>query len=310
MRKNYVSIVLFWVVFFGLVLPASVFAGFGITPPYVKNTSLTRNSVYEQTIYLVRSDPVNDLNVDVFIDVPGINDWFTIDKGERFLMPRGVVKVPMTVRVTVPNDADFQNYRGAIRVRTSNVSDVGSGSVSIALGAQIDVDLTVIDKQIFDFRVRKVSISDLNEGHTLAWLYFPGKIRFGITLENTGNIDVSPSKVEFDIYGANGAALLEKTENSNKIEAVPPFGTEEVFAELPTALPPGNYIARYRIYNQEKVKQEGEVNLSILPYGSVAAAGYGFLGLSGFHKVTIIVPILLILGLLFYILRGRRKKPA
>jgi hypothetical protein len=32
-------------------------AGFGITPPYVRNTSLTRNSIYEQQILLVRGDP-------------------------------------------------------------------------------------------------------------------------------------------------------------------------------------------------------------------------------------------------------------
>ena len=32
-------------------------AGFGITPPYVKNTSLIRNSTYEQQILLVRGEP-------------------------------------------------------------------------------------------------------------------------------------------------------------------------------------------------------------------------------------------------------------
>ena len=32
-------------------------AGFGITPPYVRNTSLTRNSTYEQQILLVRGNP-------------------------------------------------------------------------------------------------------------------------------------------------------------------------------------------------------------------------------------------------------------
>lgn len=311
MRKNYSLIVFFWVILFALGSLSTVFAGFGITPPYVKNTSLTRNSVYEQTIFLVRSDPVNDLKVDVFIDVPGINDWFTVDKGIEFIMPRGEVKVPMTVQVQIPDDAEFQNYRGAIRVRTSNVDGPdGSGSVSIALGAQIDVDLTIIDKQIFDFRVRKIAISDLNTGRHLGWLYFPGKIRFGVTLENTGNVPVAPSKVEFEIYDATGSELLETTENSNKIKNVAPFETTEVFAELPTELPPGSYLARYKIYNDDDVKQEGEVSLSILPYGTVAAAGYGFFGLSTAHKLTIIVPVVVLFAILWFLLRKvrRRKK--
>ena len=56
------------------VLPAKVDAGFGITPPYVRNSSLTRNSVYEPEILLVRSDPTSDLNATISIDAPGFED--------------------------------------------------------------------------------------------------------------------------------------------------------------------------------------------------------------------------------------------
>lgn len=309
-KKPYIYRILFTFVFLATVFH-SAYAGFGITPPYVKNTSLTRNSIYEQRIFLVRSDPVNDLLVDVFIDVPGINDWFSIVQGEQFIMPRGQVKVPMNVRVQVPDDAEFTNYRGAIRVRTSNAdgSRDGGGAVSIALGAQIDVDLTIIDKEIYDFRVRKIGISELNAGRSVGWLYFPGKIQFAMLLENTGNIDVAPTKVEFDIYDSSGVRLLEQTENTNKIEKIKPFATKEVFAELPTKLSSGSYIARYKIYNQGDVKQEGEVSLSIRPYGTVASAGYGFFGLSLVHKATIVVPIAILMLLVVYsMFRGRKDK--
>lgn len=297
-------------IFFFILSIESVFAGFGITPPYVKNTSLTRNSQYQQEIFLVRSDPVNDLRVQISIDVPGINDWFSIDKGTEFIMPRGEVKTPIKVNVKVPGDADFGNYRGAIRIRTSPAdnSRTGSGAVSIALGAQIDVDLTIIDKKIYDFRVRRISISDVNMGHSLAWLFFPGKIRFAMSIENTGNIDVAPSKVTFDIYDPKGEQLLEQTESTNRIATIAPFETKEVIAELPTRLPIGNYIARYKIYNGEEVKQDGELNVSIVPYGTVAAAGYGFFGLSLRDQASIGAPIILILLVLWYIMRPRRRK--
>lgn len=53
-----VQVFLFMVVFFVLLVPVDLArASFGITPPYVRNTSLTRNSTYEQQILLVRGDP-------------------------------------------------------------------------------------------------------------------------------------------------------------------------------------------------------------------------------------------------------------
>ena len=285
-----------------------VYAGFGITPPYVSNTSLTRSSVYEQQILMVRSNPVDDLKALITVDAPRFEDWIEVIEGEEILLPAGIQKIPMTVRVTVPTDADFASYSGNIRIRTQPTDDnARSGAVSISLGAQIDVNLNVIDKEIKDFRVRKISISDLNEGHKVGWLYFPGKIRFDMLIENTGNVNVSPSTVEFDIYDNRGSVLLEEVVHSNRITRVEPFATENVTAELPTRLPAGSYLARYTIYNEEEIKQEGEVTLSILPYGTLQTAGYGFLGLSLPHKVSVLMPLITILVLIGIVWRLSRR---
>lgn len=292
------------------VFAHTTYAGFGVTPPYVNNVSLTRNSVYEQVIYLVRNDPTSDLKATVSVDVPGINDWITITQGNEFLLPTGEQKVAMTVKVTVPDDAEFKQYRGNIRVKTGAPDDqVTSGAVSISLGAQIDVDLTVIDKKIKDFKVRKIGVSDLNEGHKFAWLYFPGKIRFEMLLENIGNVKIAPSDVVFRIYDRTGNVLLEETHKKGSIDTVDPFMTSTVYAELPTRLPSGSYLARFEIMNEADVKLGGEVNLSILPYGTLQTAGFGFLGLSLAHKLSIILPVLFIFSvpLVVYIRRRRRR---
>lgn len=284
-------------------------AGFGVTPPYVRNTSLTRNSTYEQQILLVRGDPNTPLKATVVVDAPEIASWIEIAEGTEFELPRGEQKVPMTVRVKVPDDAEFKNYTGSIRIKTGATDDaVGTGAVNISLGAQVDIDLNVIDKKIKDFRIRKINISDLNEGRKLAWLYFPGKIRFGMMLENTGNIDVAPSSVNFRIFDATGNILLEDIKNKGKIEKVAPYATQDIVAELPTRLPAGTYIARYQIYNDAELKQEGEVNLNILPYGTLQVAGFGFLGLSMAHQVSVILPILAFLALLIFTLHTLRQR--
>lgn len=284
-------------------------AGFGITPPYVKNTSLIRNSVYEQQILLVRGDPDSAQKAEVSIDAPGFEDWIQVIEGDAIPMPKGEQKVPMTVRVTVPEDAEYKTYTGAIRIRTvPDDGQVAAGAVSISLGALIDIELTVIDKQIRDFRVRKVSAEDLNEGSKLAWLFFPGKIRFDMLIENIGNVDIAPSKVELKIYDRTGKVLLEETKNIGKVKKIKPYATEEVTAEVPTRLPDGSYVVRYKVYNGEEVKQEGDFSLSILPEGSLQVAGFGFMGLSIAHKISILLPIFSVLIIVLYAIYNYRNR--
>ncbi len=295
------------IVYFALgTLVAS--ASFGITPPYVRNTSLTRNSTYEQQILLVRGDPNTPLNAQIIVDAPEIQDWIEIVEGNSILLPRGEQKVPMTVRIKVPADAKYQEYEGKIRIRTQATDDqVAEGVVSISLGAQVDISLNVIDRVIEDFRVKKIDVFDLDAGHKLGWLFFPGKIQFKMSLENTGNVNIAPSDVQFRIYDRSGAVLLEEIHHTNRLKKIAPYLSEEITAFLPTRLPAGSYMARYTIFNNEEIKQEGELNLSILPHGTLQIAGYGFGGLSIPHKISILLPIFAVLIALLYFIYYRRK---
>ena len=305
LSRSFVFCVLLTLVFW----PALSHASFGITPPYVRNTSLTRNSTYEQQILLVRGDPNEDLKAEITIDAPEIQDWIEIVEGSNIPLPRGQQKVPMTVRVKVPADADFADYAGKIRIRTLPADNqVTEGVVSISLGAQVDIDLSVIDKVIEDFRVRKISVNDLNEGKKFGWLYFPGKINFSMLIENTGNVDVAPSEVDFRIYDRAGAVLLEQTKNTGRLKKIAPYAIEEISASLPTRLPDCRYIVRYAIKNGDDIKQEGELNLSVLPYGTLQLAGYGFMGLSIAHKLSVLLPIFAVLIALLYFIHSRRSR--
>ncbi|MDX1608071.1 MAG: hypothetical protein R3251_02585 [Candidatus Spechtbacterales bacterium] len=295
------------IIFSGLLLGlgiSSAHASFGVTPPYVKNRSLIRNSVFEQTITLVRGNPDHDLRAQIEWDVPEAGGWISIDRGNEFILPEGEQKVPMVVSITVPEDAEFKDYSGKLRIKTSPLErDRGSG-VSIALGARIDMNFTVVDKEIYEFGVRRIKVLDLNEGHERAWLNFPGKINFLVTINNIGNVPVAPGKVTMDIKDRKTRDVLEHTENSNNLKKIEPFEEGEILVELPTFLPAGSYLAEYKIYDYEgtEVVQEGEINLSVLPYGTLSAAGYGFMGLPLFDKASIVTPItiLLVFFLLFF----------
>ncbi len=296
--------------------PFVALAGFGITPPYVYNERLTRGTTFEQKITLVRSDPTDDLRAEITMNIPEAESWFTIDRGRDFVLPKGATQVPIYVRVTVPDDALFKNYKGAIRIRTSPVDQQASGGVSIALGAQVDVDIDVVD-QILDFEVRKIRITDLETGRKKWGLFFPGKIRFFMTIENTGNVAYAPTKVQFDIYDQDYETLLETTYNTNRITKIAPFTTEELLAELPTRLTPGRYRAKYTIYRGEEIAQQNEISLSVLTPGAVLGyEGYGFDGLYTedwvklIAVVTVPLLVLLVIGVLVLRLRNAARRRA
>ena len=290
------------------------FAGFGITPPYVNNQRLTRGTSFTQRIDLVRSDPTEDLTANITMNIPGAEAWISIDRGMEFTMPAGVTDVPIVVTVNVPANAEYKSYTGAIRVRTSTTNAPVGGGVSIALGAQIDVNLKVVDK-IYDFNVRQIRVADLEEGRTKWGLFFPGKIRFYMTIENTGNTVFGPTKVHFDIYDSNQENLLESVDNTNNIEQIAPFAIKEVEADLPTRLPPGSYVAKYTIYKNGDIAQQNTLNLSVAAIGAVAGyTGYGFDGLSLVDKLKVVaaigVPLILLILIIAMLVsrRNRRKR--
>jgi len=265
------------------------YAGFGITPPYLRSETLTKGSVFTQEVIIVRGDPVEDLKTTITINVPTIGGWINIDKGKEFTLPKGVTQFPIKLTVTVPPDAEYGAYTGNIRIMTTSLETVATG-VKISLGAQIDVDLKVVDK-IFDFEVIRVELTEAEQGYKYWWLDFPGKISFWMHVKNIGNVPASPSKISFDIYNSQGTKLLESVENIGKVEEVAPFSTKKVLANLPTWLPPGGYLVKFKIYKEEKVSRAGELTLSVLPKGTIAGyVGYGFEGLKIADKLSIVIP--------------------
>jgi hypothetical protein len=185
------------------------------------------------------------------------------------------------------------------------------GGVTIALGAQIDVNIKVVDK-ILDFAVRRIRMADLEEGRTKWGLFFPAKIRFLMTIENTGNAPYAPTRVHFDIYDSEVETLLESVENTNTFTPIPAYATEELTAELPTRLPKGRYTAKYTVYKGETVAQQGEVNVSIAAIGAIPGyEGYGIWGLSLTDKLkvvgVVVIPLIIVL-ILISILASRRRR--
>ena len=309
MKKTIAVIIIIVTLFLGA---ETALAGFGVTPPYVRSDTLTQGSEYVQEIILVRGDPVEDLQVDITLNIPDATGWFSIDRGTQFILPKGEHQVPIKVIVRVPEEAEYGDYVGSIRIRTSSLGK--KSGVSIALGAQVDVAIRVAD-YIYDFEVRRVELRETQEGHKKWWLDYPGRITFFMHVENTGNAPVAPSKVVFNIHDRKTDKLLETAQNIGKIEKIAPFDITRVAVYLPTHLGPGGYKVKYSVYKEEKVVRTGDLNLSVLPKGIIPDyEPFGFEALSFGDKASIIGPIvgfvLCMGGLIAWIAisRGRKRR--
>ena len=283
--------------------------GFGITPPYVTNDQLTQNSHYEQVITLVRSDPTQDLQTNVTINVPGAQSWISIDRGTQFVLPAGTQQEPMIVSVNVPSNAKLGTYTGTIQVVVSPLAGPAKGTVGVTIGAQIDVNLQVVSGKMANLQVRRVTMTNTEVGHSLWWMHFPGKILFTMDLNNTGNIAGAPGKVVFQYQEYLTGNVLETEENSNGLDAVQPFEAKTLTAEMPTYLPQGSYRVFYQIYgvNSQSVIGQGTLDLAVLPPGTLTGyIGYGFWGIRWSEKFITFGVIILILALLYGILWGIR----
>ena len=133
---------IFAVLFFCLILsPSLVLGAFGISPPFIHATHLVKGARYAQTIYLVQDQSNEDLKIQAEIDVPeSIRSWVTVDQGANFVIPKGVRQFPVQVIIQVPKDTGPTAYQGKV-VFTTSPSE--AGQVTIALGAQVSLDIVV-----------------------------------------------------------------------------------------------------------------------------------------------------------------------
>jgi hypothetical protein len=288
---------------------SSAKASFGITPPYVSNDKLTQGSSFEQSVLLIRDDPVTSVKVTAAINVPGADNWISIDKGLSFSLPKGEKITPIVVTINVPNDASFKEYQGKIDIKTEP-NALTQGEVSIGLGGQIKVDFTVVNEKINSFTVDSIRASDSKEGDN---------IKIIANINNKGNIATAPTKAVLDIYGNDGKSIIATKDNINSIEKVKQFASGDVILEFSGSdIKMGNYLGKVKVYNNSEVVFEGEVNLSVLQKSKSAMAGessewanklLASIGLDTLNPmIAYAVVIVVLLVILILIIRSVRKK--
>ncbi len=293
---------LFLLVFCFLILNGrqALGGGFGFSPGGVNNFDLLPGSQFEQEMFLLRADPIEDLKINIKIespDYPEVKNWISLDKGTSFIIPKGTTQFPIKVIVDVPQKTKLGVYKGYLDVTTAQVKEEkGGGGVQIALGARINIVLGLTDRPISNFAVRTGEIPTIEYGSPLKYI---------IKLENTGNVKVRPSKVEIKIFDGSVITSLLKTLEigPENLDWTKPYKTKEVTAEFPVELKIGGYWAETRVFKDETtVVRADKMFFAVNPVKRIMGLtiptwiwiGIGFVILAG--------------GARFWIWRIKRKK--
>lgn len=235
---------------------SSVHAGFGISPPYVKNDHLLPEEVYVQEITVSRSEANEDWRIDIKPELSEeIAGWFTYEFDEKNIIPIGQQYAILKIRVEVPKDAIKKEYRGAIRLigGPSKDAKISGTGTKIALGAKIDVAIRVLDKEIKDFQVNSVNILNAKTNEPLA---------ITLAVKNNGNIYDSLGKIKVKIFDSKKTKIIDTLELKIK-EEIKPQEARELKVEFPNKYKPGKYLANLKIYYGGKVIKKQEAAFQI-----------------------------------------------
>ena len=128
-----------------------MYAGYGITPPYIKTDDKCPGDQFKQTFnFLNKVDTTNDLNFYIeFYDKdprlisPIIIDdslmmkqWITPNEG-KITIPAGETRYPILFTVNIPNNVGPGNYNGKIYLRSTDDNKLSSTiDVSIAIDSR------------------------------------------------------------------------------------------------------------------------------------------------------------------------------
>lgn len=275
-------------------------ASFGISPPFINATYLVKGAEYSQVIYLIQDQPDTDLGIKTSFEVPEkIREWITIDKGTDFIIPQGTKQFPVEVKIKIPSNTELGIYNGNISFTTKPAQ---AGQVTIALGAQLLLNLKVGNEIFEKYNVPIIKPLDIEEG----W-----DPRVLVRLNNMGNVSESFTGATYELLDQYGAVRLAYIQKNNGFPEVPPFKEQEFVVEFPLDfhMGIGQYWANISFYKGDVLVASQKTVFNVLKSGTLSggmAQIFAYFIKYKIYAASIGFAIIILL-LIFFVGRRRRK---
>ena len=290
-----------------LLIAGSCQAGLGISPSQWIEKHALRGSSIEKIFTLSRAEPKEDLYFKAEIEGE-IKDWIKIDKGLEFVMPKGKQQFPIRVSIDVPEDAEYKNYQGSIRLKSEPKAEATEG-IGVVLSALIQIDLTVSEEEFLDYEVLQIAIPKQEEGKPL---------KVVLKIWNRGNVEAKPTKLTADFWDKYKWEQLESKEitDFSKIEAIASFSEGEIKLELPIKFEPEQYWANIKVYQDEELLKVADIFFEIVKARSLekeilsgALATETKEGKKGFPYLYTGIGVIVLIGLILLYLKKTKLTP-
>jgi hypothetical protein len=281
----------------------NVARAFGISPPFLNAGHLVPGATYVQTVYILAQDQsLNaDLPIQTTLTIPEpAHSWISIDKGFNFVIPKGTQQFPIQITVQVPKGASLGIYQGNLSIASA---PSGTGQVTIALGTNIAINLTVGTDIYEKFSVPLITFPDIEDG----W-----NPRVYVKFQNDGNVPEAFDGATYELIDQYGGTRLAYTQKNDGFPETKPFSTSEYTIEFPLDfhLGIGQYWANVAFYQHGKVVASQKTIFHVLEAGSITGV-WGIIAhvLQNKAWITygIIVLMIILLGT-FWIYRRRRSR--
>ena len=274
---------------FLLCTPLAALAGFGVSPPLIKEDRLVKGISFERVIYLVQGVPDRDVPIEVSVDSE-IEKWISFPQGMPITIPAGVQQFPLVVRVDVPDSAALGVYKGEIRITAVPQRADEGGEVAIALGGLVTLDLTVGEGVVYDFSVKQIKIHDIKEG---------SDPQVTVEIVNSGNVPAGPDTVTFELFNKFGEIRLAYAE-SKEFKPVDVFseGGSTLSFPMDIYIAPGEYWGHVKVYRDQELISEQRTVFNVTERTLIEKLLPYIIG----------VGVLLLVGIIVFVFRALRKR--
>ena len=264
-RKGAHSLFLFSLAAIFLLVPSGVAeAAFGISPPFVNPDNLMPGSVYSQTVFLVQDQPNEDLKIQAELEInERARKWITINDGKEIIILKGTRQFGVPIVIRVPKDAGLGAYSGNLRFVAVPAQ---TGQVTIALGVQVAINLSVGNNIYRKFEVPLIRFLDIEEG------WGP---KVYLKADNQGNVPEIFNRATYELFDKYGATRLAYLQKEGDFEEVPPFTVAEQIIDFPLDLHLGlgQYWGSVSFVQEGKVIATQRTIFNVLKKGSLSRPG-------------------------------------
>jgi hypothetical protein len=263
---------------------------------------LVAGANYVQTVYLVQDQPNEDLAIRAVLAVPNkAAAWISLDTGFSFVIPKGTRQFPVQITVQVPDGEGIGRYSGNLSFTSQPTQ---TGQVTIALGVNVAINLTVGTGIFEQFSVPQIKMLDIEEG----W-----NPKVDVSFKNDGNIPESFDAATFDIFDQYDNVHLAQLQKQDGFTETPPFSTNDYIVEFPTDFHfgIGQYWGNVVFYQNSKVIASQKTIFHVLKAGSIVgpwmSALYA-LQKSGWLNYIGIAILIVVVALIAMVWRSKRKR--